>query len=111
VWCAEGDKNRNRRPRRRWTPRAQSPAWEETSPRTLALCTVLLVEASNGILQAIRAVSFSPEFTRSLHKAIADQAALPHDPAEHDRAVADVVQRYSTDQLWARCQHRCEGGV
>jgi hypothetical protein len=90
--------------------RTMPPAWEETSPETRALCTVLLVEASGGILLAIRDVRFSTEFTRALHQAIAAQAALPFDRAEHDRAVAEITRRYSTDQLWARCQHHCVGG-
>jgi hypothetical protein len=90
--------------------RTPPPAWEETSPATRAVCTVLLIEATSGILQAIRAVSFSPAFTRTFHKAIAEQASLPYDASEHERAVADVVRRYNTDQLWARCQHPCEGG-
>jgi hypothetical protein len=87
--------------------RTLPPAWEETSPESGALCTVLLVEASDGILLAIRAVTFSAEFSRALHRAIADQAALPFDRAEHDRAVAEVTRRYTTDQLWSRCQHYC----
>ena len=90
--------------------RTAPPPWEETAPAKGALCTVLLVEATDGLLLALRSVSFSSEFTRSLHKAIADQAGLPFDPAEHDRAVADVARRYGTDQLWGRCQHYCEGG-
>jgi hypothetical protein len=90
--------------------RTEPPAWEETNPQLRALCTVILVEATGGLIMALRSVSYSPEFTRAFHKAIADQAALPYDAAAHDRAVADVVRRYNTDQLWVRCQHRCEGG-
>jgi hypothetical protein len=90
--------------------RTDPPAWEETSPKLRALCTVLLIEATTGVLLAIRTVSYSPEFTRAFHRAIADQAALPYDPAEHERAADDVVRRYSTEQLWQRCAYYCEGG-
>ena len=91
--------------------RTAPPAWEETSPELRALCTIILVEASNGLIAALRAVSYSPEFTRSLHRAIADQAGLPYDRAEHERAVEEIARRNTTDQLWERCKVRCEGGA
>jgi len=91
--------------------RTAPPAWEETSPQTRAVCTIILVEASNGLVAALRAVSFSPEFTRSLHRAIADQAGLPYDQVEHERAVAEMTRRNTTDQLWERCKVRTEGGA
>jgi len=56
-------------------------------------------------------VSYSPEFTRAFHRAIADQAALPYDQAEHERAVADIVRRLDTNAIWERCAVRCEGGA
>ena len=91
--------------------RTAPPAWEETSPDLRAVCTIILVEATNGIVLALRAVSYSPEFTRALHRAIADQADLPYDTTEHERAVADIIKRNTTDQLWARCAVRCDGGA
>jgi hypothetical protein len=91
--------------------RTLPPAWEETSPQLRAICTIILVEASNGLIAALRAVSFSPEFTSSLHRAIADQAALPYDQVEHERAVADMTRRFSPDQLWDRCKVHCVGGT
>ncbi len=39
------------------------------------------------------------------------QAGLPYDPAEYDRAVADIVRRLNTEQLWERCTIRCEGAA
>jgi hypothetical protein len=91
--------------------RSQPPAWEETSPELRALLTIILVEASTGIILALRSVSYSPAFTRSLHRAIADQAALPYDAAAHEAAVADIVHRLDTNAIWERCAVRCEGGA
>jgi hypothetical protein len=91
--------------------RTDPPAWEETSPDLRALCSIVLVEATNGLILAMRSVSYSLEFTRSLHRAIADQAELPYDQAEHERAVADMVRRLNTNQIWERCTVRCEGGA
>ena len=90
--------------------RTAPPAWEETSPALRATCTVLLIEATDGILKAVRAVLFSAEFTRAFHRAIHDQVATPYDPAAHDRAVAAIVRRHDTTQLWDRCQYHCSGG-
>ena len=64
--------------------RVSPPPWEETSPELRALCTIILVEATTGIIHALRTVSFSAEFTRAIHKAIADQAALSYDQATHE---------------------------
>jgi hypothetical protein len=86
------------------------PAWEETSPELRALLSIILVEATNGLILALRSVSYSPEFTRAFHRAIADQAALPYDQAEHEAAVADIVRRLDTNAIWERCAVRCEGG-
>ena len=91
--------------------RTAPPAWEETSPELRALVTIILIESRNGIIKALRAVSYSPEFTRTFHKAIADQIALPYHQAEHERAVESIASQFTTDQLWAKCQHRCEGGA
>jgi hypothetical protein len=90
--------------------RTAPPAWEEVSPAARSLVTVILVEATNGVILALRAVTYSPEFSRSINHAIADQAALPYDPAEHDRRVAALVRKYNTDALWSLCDVRCTGG-
>ncbi len=90
--------------------RTDPPAWEDTSPALRALLSIILVEATNGVILALRTVTYSPSFTRSFHRAIADQAGLPYDPAAHDAAVADIVRRLSTEQLWERCTVRCVGG-
>ena len=91
--------------------RTDPPVWEDTSPQLRALASIILVEATNGVILALRTCSYSPEFTRSFHRAIHDQAALPYDQAEHERAVADIVRRLNTDQIWERCAIRCEGGA
>ena len=38
---------------------------------------LILVEATKGDLLGLRGVTFSPEFTRAIHKAIADQVRRP----------------------------------
>jgi hypothetical protein len=89
--------------------RVLPPPVEETSPELRALLTIILVEATDGLVRVLRTVTFSPEFTQRLHRAIADQAALAYDVGEHERAIKRML-RFTTDQLWAQCRLRCRGG-
>lgn len=90
--------------------RTLPPAWEDTSPALRALVTIILVEATTGIVLALRALTYSPEFTRTLHHAIAEQAVMPYDPAEHEARVDAKVRAFDTGQLWELCTVRCTGG-
>jgi hypothetical protein len=73
--------------------------------------TIILIEASNGVVLALRGVTFSPEFTRAIHRAIADQVGAPYDRAAHERWADGMTARHSTDQLWTKCTTRCPGGA
>jgi hypothetical protein len=90
--------------------RTLPPPSEETSREPRASITIILVEATTGMVLALRGVTFSPEFTRALHRAIADQAGAPYDRAAHDRWSDGMVARHFADQLWAECTMRCRGG-
>jgi hypothetical protein len=89
--------------------RVPPPPHEETSPELRALLTILLVEASTGVVRAVRVVSYSPEFSRAIHRAIADQAAAPFDALAHVRWAVGML-RFTTAQLWNRCTIYCKGG-
>jgi hypothetical protein len=89
--------------------RVPPPPFEETSPALRALLTIILVDAATGIVRALRAVSYSPEFTRSLHRAIADQVAGPYDAAAHQAWAAGLLG-FNTHQLWDWCTTRCHSG-
>lgn len=70
---------------------------------------VVLVDAATGIVRALRLLTLSPAFTRALHAAIREQAALPFDG--YDRALREAYARHpSTDSLVARAAIRCTGG-
>jgi hypothetical protein len=90
--------------------RTMLPLSAEASPALRALVTIILVEATSGIVLAIRTVRFSPEFTRAIHRAIRDQAGAPYDRAAHERWAEGMTARFSTDQLWVKCTMRCRGG-
>jgi hypothetical protein len=89
--------------------RVLPPPTEEASPALRALLGIILVDAATGLVRVLRAVTYSPEFTRAIHRAIARQAASPFDAGVHERW-ADGMLRYSTAQLWDRCTTRCRGG-
>jgi hypothetical protein len=89
--------------------RTLPPATEETSPALRALLAIVLVEATTGVVLALRTVTFSPEFTRVLHRAIAAQAGAPYDSDAHFLWGADMM-RLTTDKLWAQCTVHCHGG-
>jgi hypothetical protein len=90
--------------------RTLPPPSEETSPELRALMTIILIEATTGIVLALRGITFSPEFTRAIHRAIGDQVGAPYDRAAHERWADGMTRRHSTDQLWERCTTWCQGG-
>jgi hypothetical protein len=84
----------------------------ETDGSTIrALLLVFLVDAETGILLAMRQVTLSPEFTTRLHEAIREQALLPWDRAEYDRALAELYRTRSTSVLVKTASVRCVGGA
>jgi hypothetical protein len=90
--------------------RTLPPPTDETSPALRAPCTIILVDAADGIVRALRSVRFSPEFTQALHRAIADQIIAPYNGAAHRWWADSITGHYSTHQLWERCTTRCQGG-
>jgi hypothetical protein len=90
--------------------RTPPPPSEEISPDLRALVVVVLVEATNEVVLVLRTMSYSPEFTRVFHRAIADQLALPYDKTAHEREAVAKVQSFDTYQLWDLCQFHCTGG-
>jgi hypothetical protein len=80
-------------------------------PGSRVVLTVLLVNASGGVIGAVRPVSLSPEFTRRLCRAITHQAAGPWDSAEYDRKVQALRAKFPTgSELAPACRFRMEDG-
>lgn len=63
-----------------------------------AWLNVTLVDASTGILKALRAVTLTPLATQLLHAAIAAQAAQPWDLAAYDAALANLYARHASSE-------------
>jgi hypothetical protein len=90
---------------------AQPHPMEEVSPKLRAAMHILLIDADSGIILALRRCTFSPEFTRSLHRAIADQVVAEYNRVEHDRWANSIIAWFNTHELWQRCTVWCVGGV
>lgn len=58
--------------------------------------SVCLVNASNGILAALRAVTLSHEFSRALLESVVAQTKPPFDPWRHAEVVDEVFEGFAT---------------
>ena len=98
YWMAHGD------------GRSAPPPAEMAEPH--ALLSIVLVDASTGLVQGLRGVTFSPAFTARLHLAIQAQAAAPTLSREdYDRAAEELYRRYpTTAAMWAAASITTRGG-
>ena len=58
--------------------------------------SVCMVNASNGILEALRSVTLSHEFSRALLWKVSDQTKPPFDPWRHAEIVDEVLDGFAT---------------
>ncbi len=61
-----------------------------------ALLNVVLVDADRNVVRALRRGMLSPDFTRALYAAIADQAAGPWNPENFDAHLRSAYQSWPT---------------
>ncbi|MBS1807572.1 MAG: hypothetical protein JST84_05210 [Acidobacteria bacterium] len=83
-----------------------APATRETR----ILLQVFLVDASTGILKAMRAFTFSPAFSRALEAGIAKQQEQPFDRPIYDQSINQVQRQFTSHQLAASAAITCRGG-
>lgn len=82
----------------------------EISDSLHALLRVVLVDTTTGLIAALRALTFSAQFTKTLHQAIHFQASLDWDPSLHDQVIQDVYSSLTTDDMVRQCKLFCKGG-
>ena len=83
----------------------------QTNPATRILLKIILVEAGNGIVKAIRVTTLSPDFTEKLHNAIREQAAgeeLSH--AEFVARSLAIYKNHTPFDLAAKAIVKTKGG-
>ena len=76
-----------------------------------ALLNVILIDASNGKVQGIRALTVSSAFTRKVHSAIREQAEGPWDPTGYQRELDQLYARHTSEQLVQLAMARSKGGA
>jgi hypothetical protein len=84
----------------------QIPPVETLTPETRALLHIILVDSVTGIIKAQRLVTFSPQFTKSLHTAIRDQSQISNE--RYDAEVDGLFAGYTTRQLLGLAQAKCK---
>ena len=89
-------------------------AAEQIRPRALTgeqrmMLEIILVEATTGIIQALRVVTMSPTMSRRLHEAINRQADAPF-PTDYDAQLQRLFANYTSAQLRDRALASCTGG-
>ena len=76
-----------------------------------ALLHIVLIDATTGIVKALRACTYSPAFTAALHDAIRYQSAQPFNREEYDRQSQRVYAGHTSRQIATQlARYRCVGG-
>lgn len=86
--------------------RVLPPPVDDAPPAERGMLAVTLVDATTGLVRALRMLTWSPEFTRAVHRAIVAQSIAPAEG--YDLALAAVYARHATTiDLLAACAVRC----
>lgn len=81
------------------------------NPAERILLKIILLEASTGIVKAIRVTTLSPEFTERLHRAIREQAAGEELPREEFIARSlEIYNKFSPADFAAGAVVKSRGG-
>lgn len=93
-----------------WRVAVEDRAVPEISDSLHALLKVVMVDTANGSVVALRALTFSAEFTRRLHEAIRYQAAHQWNAIHQERLVSLVYSKFTINDLVWRSEVFCKGG-
>jgi len=85
--------------------RASMP--KAAAPGERGRLNVVLIDASSGLVRALRRVSLSAAFTSQLHDAIRAQAASPYDPAVYSGDLSAAYDRFAHSRQMAARALRC----
>jgi hypothetical protein len=88
----------------------QIPA-PQANPAERILLKIILVEAGNGIVKAIRVTTLSPAFTEKLHDAIRQQAkGEPFSRNEFVNRSLQIYQKFTPAEFAANAVVKTKGG-
>jgi hypothetical protein len=80
-------------------PREERVVPPVSLPTEWALLHIILVDASSGVIRAMRVLSMPPEFTQALHRAIQEQAEMPFTRAKYNGELEQLFAGYSSFDL------------
>lgn len=70
-----------------------------------------LVNAATGVLENMRAVTFSPRFTTQLLESIKAQSLIPTTQEQHSASIAQIYRQYPTPKAMVKDSLvQCKGG-
>jgi len=72
---------------------------------------VVLIDASSGLVRALRRISLSAVFTAELHAAIRAQAAAPYDPSVYSADLSAAYDRFAHSRQMAARSRRALAGA
>ncbi len=72
--------------------------------------TVILADTSDGTVKVLRLVGLGNRFSKSLVGAILERAQKSFNPSAYNASIADVYNRYSTNQMLKYAVERCRIG-
>ena len=105
-----GDMPWNDSPYTFWLVREEYRSLPDINYRDHAFLRTVLIDTSTGIVEALRALTFSAEFTRRLHEEIVLQSMKPWDPGFYDSVIKATYSNFSTFDLVRRSTIFCNGG-
>ena len=93
-----------------WRVPPEGRSLPDMTPGYHALVKTVLIDSSTGLVAALRACTFSSEFTQRLHLSIRAQSQTYWTDQEHEEIIKSVYRMYSPEELALRAGIRCKGG-
>lgn len=93
-----------------WRVAEEDRAIPEISDSLHALLKVVMVDTSNSMVVALRALTFSAEFTRRLHEVIRYQARHQWSASYQEQIVSKIYSKFTINDLVWSCEIFCKGG-
>lgn len=93
-----------------WRVPPEDRSLPDVTPGYHALVKIVLIDSSTGLVRALRACTFSSEFTLRLHTAITGQSHIRWSDEEHQAIIQSVYRAYSPGKLAQHAGIRCQGG-
>ena len=75
-----------------------------------AFLRIALIDTATRLVAALRALTFSTEFTKRLHLEILRQSQSPWNLSKHDQVIKSIYSNFSTNDLVKQAQIFCKGG-